>query len=80
MLNGMIRTGRLYEFVDEVIAMHNEEHKEKTMWDVWLHRVFDKSFNDFVDSLEGSGAAPTNEQTAAIVTESQNMLNNFKLE
>lgn len=76
----MIRTSRLCEFVDEVITMHNEEHKEKTMWDVWLHRVFDKSFNDFVNSLEGSGAAPNNEQTAAIVSESQSMLNNFKLE
>ena len=76
----MIRTGRLYEFVDEVITMHNEEHKEKTMWDVWLHRVYDKSFNDFVESLEGSGTAPTQEETAAIVSDSQNMLNNFKPE
>ena len=76
----MIRTNRLCEFVEEVITMHNEEHKEKTLWDVWLHRVFDKSFNDFVASLEGSGAAPTTEETAAIVSESKNMLNGFKLE
>lgn len=60
--------------------MHNEEHKEKTMWDVWLHRVYDKTFNDFVDSLEGSGTAPTQEETAAIVSDSLNMLNNFKPE
>ena len=65
------------EFVDEIIHMHNEENKEKTLWDVWLHRVYDKSFNDFVEGLEG-GAAPTQEDAANIVSESQSILDAFK--
>lgn len=78
-MNGMISVGRLDEFVSEVINLHNEEYKDKTLWDVWLHRVFDKSYNEFVDGLEGqSKAAPTKEETASIIAETQNMLNNFK--
>jgi len=65
------------EFVDEIIRMHNEENKEKTLWDVWLHRVFDKSFNDFVEGLEGR-AAPAEEDVANIVSETQSILDSFK--
>lgn len=78
-MNGMIGAGRLDEFVVEVINLHNEEYKDKSLWDVWLHRVFDKSYNEFVDGLEAQNkAAPTREETASIVSETQNMLNNFK--
>ena len=77
-MNGMIRTGRFEEFVVEVINMHNEENKDKTLWDVWLHRVFDKSFADFTESLDQSHKeAPTEEEVANIVNETRNILNAF---
>lgn len=78
LINGMIRTRRLYEFVNKLVEMHNEEEKDKTLWEVWLHRVFDKSFNEFMSALDDKPkAAPTQEEVTNIVVETKNMLNGF---
>lgn len=78
LMNGMLRTGRIAEFVDEVINIHNEEYKEKAMWEVWLHRVFDKSFSEFTQALDDKKtAAPTQAEVTNIVLETKNMLNGF---
>lgn len=87
MLNGMIRAGRLYEFVKKLVEAHNEEmkrqgeeQKDQILWEIWLHRVFDKSYPDFVEGLEaGSQEALTDEQKADIVAQSKNMLEGFCL-
>jgi len=79
LMNGMLQSGHLDDFIVELVNLHNEEYKEKTLWDIWLHRVFDKSYSDFVEGLEGqSKAAPTKEEAASIVSESQNILGDFK--
>ena len=59
LMDGMLRTHRLTEFVNQFVETYNEEQKDKALWDIWLHRVFDKSYNEFVAGLEGrSKAAP----------------------
>ena len=78
LISGMIRTHRLYEFVNKLVDLHNEEERDRTLWEVWLHRVFDKSFPDFMNSLEDKRkAAPTHEEVTNIVLETKNMLNGF---
>ena len=78
LVNGMMRTHRLYEFVNKMIELHNEEEKDKTLWDVWVHRVFDKSFPEFMEALEcKKEAAPTQEEVRNIVLETKTMLNGF---
>lgn len=73
-----MRCGRLSEFVSEVVTLYNEEYKEKTLWEMWLHRVYDKSFAEFVETVEGTKkAAPTQEEIKTIVTETKAMLNGF---
>lgn len=47
LLDEMAAQGRLYEFVREV----NEINDEERLWDIWLHRVFDKTYDDWRDSL-----------------------------
>lgn len=75
----MLQSGRLDEFIVELVSMHNDEAEDKALWEVWLHRVFDKSYNDFVESIKSqSKAAPTEEETAEIVSESQSILDHFK--
>ncbi len=79
LLDGMIATGRLCEFVDELIAIHNEEYRDKTLWELWLHRVFDRSYHDFVESLDGDGArVATDEEVRGIVEETKSMLSRFR--
>lgn len=47
LLEEMISAGRLEEFVHEVNEIKNEER----LWEVWLHRVFDKPYNEWKESL-----------------------------
>lgn len=78
LINGMIRTRRLFEFVDKLVEMHNEEEKDKTLWEVWLHRVYDKSYTEFMNALDDKQkAAPTQEEVTNIVEETKAMLNGF---
>ena len=43
LLDNMITTGRFLEFILELIDIQNDEK----IHDVWIHKVFDKSFDDF---------------------------------
>lgn len=80
-MNGMLRCGRLSEFVGETVTLYNEESREKSLWEVWLHRVFDKSYADFLRSVgELKDAEPTEEEVKDIVSESMEMLKSFRPE
>lgn len=80
LLDGMFSTGRLTEFVDGFIDTYNEEQEDKTLWEFWLHKVFDTSFADFRATISGNGhhaEAPTQEDVKNIVSETKSILNNF---
>jgi hypothetical protein len=79
LLNQMIRTRRFEEYVLELVQMHNEEMEDKTLWDIWLHRIFDKGFDEFKKSLSSTKkeAAPTQEEVKSIAMDSRNILAGF---
>ena len=77
LLDGMIRTRRFSEFINEVIKIHNKEQDEKTSWEFFLHRVFDMSYKEFLDSLPKEEQAATKEDIAATVTNSADLLRSF---
>ena len=54
LLDGMIRTRRLTEFVQETMKIRNEELIDKTRWEYWLHKVFDMSFDDYMSRVGGN--------------------------
>lgn len=60
-MDKMILTGRFAEFVNEFVKIRNEELEDQTKWEFWLHKVFDQSFNDFLEK--------TSERKAEIITE-----------
>lgn len=78
LLNRMIRMRRLEEFVKELVGIHNEEMEDKTLWDIWLHRIFDRGFDEFKKSINGENkAAPTPEEIKSTVMDSKNILAGF---
>ena len=81
-LNGMIRTHRFCEFVDEFIKTTNAEKEEKTQWEFYLHRVFDKSFMEFKEEIKVNqdNQNMSESQIEATVLHSNNILNNFNPE
>lgn len=80
-MEAMLRTGRFAEFVREVIAMHNADTEEKTLWEAWLHKCYDKSFDEFRRSLGLASDAvtdvPTTKEMENTVKQSFDMLAAF---
>ena len=78
-MDGMIETGRFEEFVSSFVDTVNKEKEEKTNWEFFLHKVFDKSYGEFIDSIKVNNetknmSVRTIETT---VEESMNILKNF---
>lgn len=50
-LDGMIQSGRLEEFVTDIVDLTNKEKEEQAMWEYYLHRApfYEGSFNDFCE-------------------------------
>lgn len=42
LLDQMILTDRFSAFVSELLRIRNEEKDEQTLWEFFLHKVFDK--------------------------------------
>ena len=76
LLDGLILTTSLNNFVDEFFNLINEERKEKSQWEFFLHKVYDKSWSDFVNDIEQS-ENQTPFDLGATLVKSKNMLNNF---
>lgn len=67
-----IRDGRFHEFV----RWFWESKREREIYDIWLHRIWDKGFEDFRDSLNRP-ARPSESQVVATCKESLNILEGF---
>lgn len=81
LLEQMIRTGRLSEFVAELLEIHNEETEEKVLWEFWCHKVFDMTFQEFLNKTKGTTPKayekPSQEVLEETVMESKEILNSF---
>ena len=80
LLDNMAITGQLSRFVSEIIKMVNEEMEEKTLWEFWLHKDWERSWVDFRKSLNDKQyhAAPTQQETLDILNESMNIMASFR--
>ena len=52
LLDHMLQAKKLNESISEIVKIRNEEIEEKMQWQYYLHRIFDKSFNDFLASMK----------------------------
>ena len=76
LLDGLIMTNSLNSFVDDFFDFVIEERKEKTEWEFFLHKVYDKSWSEFSDSIKQSDNQEPID-LGATLTKSKNMLENF---
>ena len=76
LLDGLILTNSLNNFVDEFFNIVNEERKEKSQWEFFLHKVYDKSWSEFSNEMKQSENQKPIDLGATLV-KSKNMLNNF---
>lgn len=80
LLEQMLQTGRLAEFIDEIGQLMWQEKADKQRWDFWLHRVFDMTFGEYVqlceDSMQQNESSEKND-IEATVKHSYEMMENF---
>jgi len=81
-LDGMLNTGRFFDFICEFWKIHIEETDDKKTWEFYLHRVENKSFNDFVEGLkiDKENQEMTPETMEATVKNSLEILGSFNPE
>ena len=66
----MIASGRFYEFVTEFINLEND----RILWELYLHKVFDKSFEEFKSSF---AVTQPKEDIETTVKDSKSILESF---
>lgn len=77
LLEQMFLNGQLCDFIDGFTRIRNDEINEKTQWEFYLHRVFDKSFSDFVSENEFANMPETAGNLEETFNHSFDMLENF---
>lgn len=78
-IDGMLQAGRFTDFVYNFIETTNKEKEDKARWDIYLHRIYDKSYSEWIEEVENDNknqkmTAGTIETT---VQNSLNILQNF---
>lgn len=78
-MDGMIQTGRFEEFVVNFVETINQDRKDKTLWDIYLHRVTDMTYSEFLEKIETDeqNRNMSEETIETTVQESLNILQNF---
>lgn len=71
-MDTLIQSRRFSDFVDEIVERVEDERE----WEFFLHKVFDKSFNDFKESVKPREPV----DVGTTVQNSFEMLNGFKPE
>lgn len=79
-LDKMILTRRFTEFVHELLKIRDEEMLDQARWEVWLHRIFDMPFDEYLSKLNDGAAAekiPQDAELEATVRDSMGIINGF---
>lgn len=79
-LDKMILTRRFTEFVHELLKIRNEEMIDKARWEVWLHKIFDMDFGEYLSKLNDGASTeeiPQDAELEATVRESMGIINGF---
>lgn len=73
-IQDMIRLNQLHDFITEVFGTIRDEKE----WEFFLHKVYDKTFDDFRNDMKKMEKEEmTTEQIASVVDESASMLDLF---
>lgn len=81
-MDNMLQVGRFDEFVTDFIETVFKEKEEHYNWEFFLHRIFDKSYKEFIDEIkvEQDNQNMTATDIEATIKETENILANFNPE
>lgn len=74
LLDQLISNGDFFDWVVEFINAEND----RQAWEVWLHKIFDQTFEEFRNSIHPKQPDPsTEEQLETTISNSKSILNGF---
>ena len=79
-LDRMLLSRRLYEFINEFIKLQNQETESQTMWEFWLHKVFDMTYGEFLSKAQTTQTdihKHTQEELVGTVSKSMDIITGF---
>lgn len=74
MLEEYIEAGCFTEFIDSLVEIVNEEVENETLWDFFLHKVYDKSYSDFLKEVKSKPVKVKPVDFGTVINESMNIL------
>lgn len=75
-VNQMIQYNRFSEFIDEILLIE----EDRKLWEVYLHKVFDKSYFDFEKAVKKPKVIHKPINFEATINDSISILEGFKPE
>lgn len=79
-LDEFIRLQQLHEFVVEIVTIIGEDDRYQKRWDFWVNRVYNMSFEDFIQACENPAPQAqemTHQEIGNIINDSMKMLEGF---
>ena len=76
LLDNLILVSSSSSFIDDLFNIIDKEKEEQIQWEFFLHKVYDKSWKEFIDEV----TQPINDEKidlGATIKKSKNMLKNF---
>ncbi len=73
LLDQYISNGGLCQFVIDFVEMHNEREK----YELWLHKVWDKTYSQFLETLNEPQEEMTDEELETTISNSKKLLSSF---
>lgn len=84
LLGNMIRMSRFSEFVRDLLEIYQEEREDRIIWELWLHKVDNMEFKDFMATAKEKRTASSDEPSSRAdieetIKDSWEILDNFCL-
>lgn len=78
-INGYIQTNRFCYFIDQFIDIRYQDMEQKYKWELYLHKVFDKSFAEWNEENEtiNNNKNMSNGQIETTVNNAMSILQKF---
>lgn len=76
LLDQLILTNSLSGYIDDLFTIISEEKQEQTMWEFFLHKVYDKTWKEFCEETKISNNTK-DVDLGETVLKSKTMLSNF---
>lgn len=76
LLDNLLLTNSASYFIDDLFETINKEREEQTRWEFFLHKVYNKTWKEFIDEINISNEEKEID-LGATLRKSKDMLKNF---